>query len=109
MSGSLFMENSTIKMLYLSPSSFYPAFYVSLQLFSFTDGYKGTYKGECPFYCSYSGYHVSRTSFLFLRYLYITSCYSFKTMIVSYSMIHYSSLEMIGNGTIVLNVADVDA
>lgn len=25
-------------------------------LFYFADQYRGTYKGECPFYCSYSGY-----------------------------------------------------
>ncbi|KAL3844293.1 hypothetical protein ACJIZ3_001696 [Penstemon smallii] len=26
-------------------------------LFSFAKTYKGTYDGECPFYCSYSGFH----------------------------------------------------
>jgi endoglucanase len=26
-------------------------------LFGFADQYRGTYDGECPFYCSYSGYH----------------------------------------------------
>lgn len=29
-----------------------------LQLFHFAKTYKGTYDGECPFYCSFSGYNV---------------------------------------------------
>ncbi|GLJ25024.1 hypothetical protein SUGI_0478960 [Cryptomeria japonica] len=37
--------------------------YVLLQrsrlLFSFADRYKGSYRGECPFYCSYSGYNAN--------------------------------------------------
>lgn len=31
---------------------------LALQLFKFAKTYKGTYDGECPFYCSYSGYNV---------------------------------------------------
>ncbi|GMP84003.1 hypothetical protein CsSME_00037707 [Camellia sinensis var. sinensis] len=30
----------------------------SLQLFEFAKTHKGTFDGECPFYCSYSGYNV---------------------------------------------------
>ena len=29
-----------------------------LQLFEFAKAHKGTYDGECPFYCSFSGYNV---------------------------------------------------
>lgn len=28
------------------------------QLFQFGKNYRGSYDGECPFYCSYSGYNV---------------------------------------------------
>ena len=32
--------------------------YVFLQLFDFANSRKGTFDGECPFYCSFSGYNV---------------------------------------------------
>lgn len=32
--------------------------FLLLQLFQFARTHKGTYDGECPFYCSFSGYNV---------------------------------------------------
>jgi hypothetical protein len=32
------------------------------QLFLFAKNHRGSYDGECPFYCSYSGYNVSTIS-----------------------------------------------
>ncbi|KAJ0778988.1 putative cellulase [Helianthus annuus] len=34
----------------------------SKSLFKFGDKYQGSYQGSCPFYCSYSGYHVKLLS-----------------------------------------------
>ena len=31
---------------------------IIFQLFTFAKSHKGTFDGECPFYCSYSGYNV---------------------------------------------------
>ena len=40
------------------------------QLFEFARQYKGTYDGECPFYCSFSGYNVT-SSLLCYIFLFI--------------------------------------
>lgn len=34
-----------------------------IQLFRFARDHRGTFDGECPFYCSYSGFNVSMLIF----------------------------------------------
>lgn len=39
---------------------------INLQLFQFAQEHRGTFDGECPFYCSFSGYRVYSLSIDFL-------------------------------------------